>query len=1061
MCGGGSKGQSQSTTTQTPTALPEYNYLLGRANQVGSQPYQAYGGQLVADLTPMQQQGIQQMGSVYGAAQPFINQASQYAASGAAPIQGSAIQNYLNPYQQQVTSATMNQLENLQQANNTQAMGGTLGSGGLFNDRAGVMQGQLANQEAIANAQTLGQLNTQNYSQALQAAQADRAAQQQAAYQFGNLGQEQQGTLLQGAQATLQGGGLQQQQQQNLLNSLYGQWQQQQAFPYQQLSWLAGLGTGIGSQMGGTSNTVQTPAQPNPFNLYGGLGLAGLGLFSGNQNQPPTQPTGQATGGRIQGFQGGGSPYADDQDTGPQSAAGSNLPFGSGPPSGPASRPAASPFASATGYIPQGTNMPTSPWGIKVPGAGGQQQQQQNKSPQQWSQLFSQAAKGMENLYKKASSPSSSAGKTTQDQENQATDKTLGQQDSEEPPGERTAEPDSPGGGGDPEASADPTGNAAPIQTADADPSAFTYTDTGTPGAFADAGTLGDSSLTDTAMADTAADTAVADAGADALGSGVATTAVADVAPEAMDLLPLMLVKRGGFIRGFQGGGAPDDYPDAPTPADAGTLGAVEPPGGAMMPVPQPPPEGGGPMMPVPEPPDRGIYMPVPMAPLDTADVPNRPEVSSKIPREGLGALPPSDARAEATGAIPPSGQRTLGNAVPAEMPGHSDKWRNALLTAGLSLMASRSPWFGSALGEAGLQGLSAYAGTEQSEKLERLTEQKRQDALQKIADARTDALRKQAEVERHNRAEEGKPAAGGFGWRMNPDGTMSAVTGGPHDLEVLKAEAAAKRNALGVFTDDTVKLMADSIRAGNTSVLMNLGSGPAKAENIARVWNQISEDMKAEGKTGSDIAAAKANFNAQARAAQSQAVRSANIESNIEEFNQTAPLALDASKQYARGDLVPWNKLHNMVAGNVSDPKLKTLVVATQGVITAYTQAMARAGVATVHGAESAEKLLAPVDGPEAYAAALKQMENEMHAAQRAPEIVQQRILARISGRPEPAATPSPTGGGTTGGGGAAAPASGGLPDRARALLKEGINTPFNNGQVWTLRNGQPLQVQ
>ena len=314
MCGGGQKGQSQSTTTQTPTALPEYSYLMSRANQVGSQPYTPYGGQLVADLTPMQQQGIQQMGSVYGAAQPFINQAANFAQMGASPIQQGAINNYLNPYQQQVTGATMSQLENMQQANNAKMAGGTFGAGGLFNDRLGVAQGQLANQEALANAQTLGQLNTANYNQALQAAQADRAAALQGAYTFGNLGQEQQGTLLQGAQATLGAGGLQQQQQQNILNSLYGQWQQAQAFPYQQLSWLAGIGTGIGSQMGGQSQTTSTPAQPNPWNMYGGLGLTALSMF-GNQNQPPTQtPTG-ATGGRIKGFADGGSPY-DESDPG-------------------------------------------------------------------------------------------------------------------------------------------------------------------------------------------------------------------------------------------------------------------------------------------------------------------------------------------------------------------------------------------------------------------------------------------------------------------------------------------------------------------------------------------------------------------------------------------------------------------------------------------------------------------------------------------------------------------------------------------------------------------------
>lgn len=35
------------------------------------------------------------------------------------------------------------------------------------------------------------------------------------------------------------------------------------------------------------------------------------------------------------------------------------------------------------------------------------------------------------------------------------------------------------------------------------------------------------------------------------------------------------------------------------------------------------------------------------------------------------------------------------------------------------------------------------------------------------------------------------------------------------------------------------------------------------------------------------------------------------------------------------------------------------------------------------------------------------------------------------------------------------------GLPPEAAAKLREGVNTAFGNGQVWTLRNGQPMQVR
>ena len=34
-------------------------------------------------------------------------------------------------------------------------------------------------------------------------------------------------------------------------------------------------------------------------------------------------------------------------------------------------------------------------------------------------------------------------------------------------------------------------------------------------------------------------------------------------------------------------------------------------------------------------------------------------------------------------------------------------------------------------------------------------------------------------------------------------------------------------------------------------------------------------------------------------------------------------------------------------------------------------------------------------------------------------------------------------------------------IPTQARAQLKEGYNTTFKNGQVWTLKDGQPVRVK
>jgi hypothetical protein len=299
------KGSTTATSTPNPQAMQSYSALMSRANQLSRTPYNPYTGQLVASLTPQQQTAFSEYGNAYGSAQPYIDQASQYATMGASPIQQSAIQNYLNPYQQDVVGATEAQMNNVDAAQLAQTQGQGMGAGGLFNDRLGVAQGQVVNQQDLANNQTLAGLNVANYNQALNAAQADRSAAAQGAYTFGNLGQENLQSILAGAGANLTAGNAQQQQQQNVLSSNYGQWQQAMAYPYQQIGWAAGIDTGLGSNMGGTSTT--TPPPPNPLSQYGGLGLAAAGI---GYNMSQGAPAFANRGGRV-GFDGGGTvtPY--------------------------------------------------------------------------------------------------------------------------------------------------------------------------------------------------------------------------------------------------------------------------------------------------------------------------------------------------------------------------------------------------------------------------------------------------------------------------------------------------------------------------------------------------------------------------------------------------------------------------------------------------------------------------------------------------------------------------------------------------------------------------------
>lgn len=379
------KGTNTTTTQSQPPQqfLDAYTALLQRGNTVADQPLQQYGGPMVAGFTPDQTAGFEQVQNASGIASPYINTAAQYASQGASPIYpqlqqfspqgvqqytdpyyqalgqtadpyyqalgnannsyGSSVQQYLNPYTQNVINTTLANSNIQDQLQQNQLLGRAISSGvnPFGGDRAGLAQAELARNQDLARNQTiaglesagytqaadqynkqqqlalglsgqqqqvalnvanqgLGQFNTQQQIQlAAQSGDAARAA--QAASQFGGLGAEAQSTGLAGANALLQTGGLQQQLGQQQLNVPYQQFQQQQAYPFQTTQYLAGLTTGLGSQAGGTSTT--TAPAPTLLQQIAGVGATGLGAygaFGGFKSKD---------GGRVGYADGGGVPF--------------------------------------------------------------------------------------------------------------------------------------------------------------------------------------------------------------------------------------------------------------------------------------------------------------------------------------------------------------------------------------------------------------------------------------------------------------------------------------------------------------------------------------------------------------------------------------------------------------------------------------------------------------------------------------------------------------------------------------------------------------------------------
>lgn len=270
-------GGKTSTTTQGVSipkeVMDRYNAINARAENVAGTPFQTYStnpADFVAQVNQQQQQGISNVNAASGAYKPYFDQAASTFGQGMQSAQPQAlnVEQYMNPFQQQVIDATMRQMGQANQQAQSGALGTAISSGAFGGDRAGIAAANLANQQGLAMGSTLAGLNAQNYGQALAAAQqqqgvnlgatqADLARLMQGGQFYAGLGTAAQQAGLQGAEAQINAGTLGQQTEQAGLSALYNQFQQKNAYPFQVAQFLANIGMGTGALSGSTTTTTQ------------------------------------------------------------------------------------------------------------------------------------------------------------------------------------------------------------------------------------------------------------------------------------------------------------------------------------------------------------------------------------------------------------------------------------------------------------------------------------------------------------------------------------------------------------------------------------------------------------------------------------------------------------------------------------------------------------------------------------------------------------------------------------------------------------------------------------
>jgi len=302
---GGGKGsnKTKSTFKLPPEFIKAYSESLGLARQAIQQPYTPYTGQLVAGLTPGQQQGIANIQSAQGMAMPYIEEGAGYTREAARGITPELYDRFYSPYVRDVANATQANLLESAARQRSDLKSNAIGANAFGGDRAGIAAAEQARQQQLAHAQSMANIYNQGYGQAMGLAGQQVANLGAMGGQLAGLGTTAQTSALQGAQAQLAAGAQEQATNQAQLQALYDQFLQEQSHPFQIAQYFANISQGLGSTAGGTS-TTRAPGPNLASQLIGGATaagnlLSGVGAVSDKRAKENIEEVGQLNDGQT------------------------------------------------------------------------------------------------------------------------------------------------------------------------------------------------------------------------------------------------------------------------------------------------------------------------------------------------------------------------------------------------------------------------------------------------------------------------------------------------------------------------------------------------------------------------------------------------------------------------------------------------------------------------------------------------------------------------------------------------------------------------------------------
>ena len=232
----------------------------------------------IAGMSPEQQQAITRGAAGIGAYLPFLQGAAGYVGGGVEQFGPQAAQRFMNPYQQAVIDESLRQINRQGDIARQNLQAQAVRSGAFGGSREGVQRAELERGLSEQRNQAITGALQQGYTQALNAFEAEKNRQLQAAQAGAGIGSLMQQLGQQDVNFLFNLGQSGQRQRQAELDALRATQLQQVYQPFQNLAFLSDIYKGAPStQM--MAGTVTQPA-PSPFQQFAGLATgvaAGLG----------------------------------------------------------------------------------------------------------------------------------------------------------------------------------------------------------------------------------------------------------------------------------------------------------------------------------------------------------------------------------------------------------------------------------------------------------------------------------------------------------------------------------------------------------------------------------------------------------------------------------------------------------------------------------------------------------------------------------------------------------------------------------------------------------------